>query len=286
MSRRYVAWLQKQGVPLFKGKDVYWQLYKAALIPASIGPCFIRTAHDEDQALLQESGAWFLRYSSDPCEQETQWWYIICDSYDPGTLSSKKRGEIKRAHRNCSVEKIDAQWLSEHGYATYVAAYARYKNSTPVSNDQFRRNIQRTIGGPFEYWGVFVGSDLAGYCQCVVEENNVATNVIKLDPAHLRQYVSYALVDHLCSHYVAQHGMTISNGTRSIAHDTKFQNFLVKLGFRKQFCRLNIMYQPLFRSVIQAIFPFRQMVARLPARGTIHNLQALLLQEEARRQCR
>jgi hypothetical protein len=286
MNSRYVEWLQKRGVPLFEAGGVYWELYKGALIPASIAPCFVKLTHDEANALLQESRAWFLRYSSNPCEKETEWWYVICDSYDPKKLSSDARRNLRIGHRHCLVKRIEAEWLAEHGYTCYIAAYSRYRNATPVSKERFRKNILATIGGPFEYWGVFVEENFAGYCQCIVEENIVNTSIGKLDPAYLKHRSSYALDSYITHHYVVERGLVVTNGNRSVAHDTNFQDFILKLGYRRQYCRLNVIYQPWLKTAIQIIFPFRQLVDRLPDRSFVHRLQALLFQEELQRLCR
>lgn len=287
MKNCYAEWLKKRGWTLFKGVNAYWQLYRGALIPATTAPCFIGEMDPtEAKSLLKESGAWFLRFSSDPCEEETSWWYTVCDKCDPQEFSSNTRSKINRSRKRCSVERVSAEWLAEHGYPCYVAAHSRYKGAVASSQERFRKNILNTIGGPFEHWGVFVEKNLSGYCQCVIEENNVATNVIKFDPDHLKNYISYALMSHLINHYVVERSMVISNGTRSIAHDTNIQDFLLKLGFRKQYCRLNIMYRPWVEVGARVIFPFRQLIARLPDTGSLSKLQTFLAQEELRRQCR
>jgi hypothetical protein len=281
----YVKWLQKQGVRLFISGNTYWRIYQGALIPASAAPCFAKLNLDESQVLLQESGAWFLRYASDPCEQETSWWYIICDSYDPKKLSSNTRSKINRGNRRCSVRKINADWLAEHGYPCYLAAYQRYENAMPVSQEVFYQNIVVAQGDIFEYWGVFFENKLAGYCQCIVEDMDVCTSVIKYDPTYLKYYSSYALMNRLINHYVVNRGMVVNNGSRSIAHDTNMQDFLLKLGFRKQFCYLNVIYQLRLKLAIQFLFPLQSIFAKLPDQGLVHKVKSLLFQEELRRLC-
>jgi len=286
VSTRYIEWLKTQGVPLYKVRDIYWMPYNRGLFPASPAPCFVELTHSEGEALLQQSRAWFLQYTRDPSEQTTDWWYIVCDVYDPKKLPSKIRGEINRGNRNCSVTRVETEWLAEHGYECYLSAFGRYKNESPVAKERFRERVLRTIGGPFEYWGVFVGEKLAGYCQCVIEEKDVATSVIKFDPAYFKHYSSYALISNLVNHYVLKYGMVINNGTRSIAHDTNFQHFLLKLGFRKQFCRLNVVYSPWLEKTMQIIFPVRKLLWRLPYRhGPVYKLRAILALEELNRGC-
>lgn len=286
MSTRYITWLQREGVPLYKVRDTYWELYSGCLMPASPVPCFLELTHAEAKTLLRDSRAWFLQYASDPSEQEREWWYVICDAYDPKQLSTKIRGEINRGNRSCSVKRVETEWLAEHGYPCYVAAFGRYKNATPVNKDKFRTGILRKIGGPFEHWGVFVGGTLAAYCECIVEDNGVLTSAVKLDPAYLRYYTSYALITSLIEHYVVKHHTVINNGTRPVAHQTNFQDFLQKLGFRRQFCRLNVIYPGWMEKAIQAIFPLRKLISTLPHHGAIYKLRTLLFVEELRRLCR
>jgi hypothetical protein len=281
----YVEWLKKQRVPLFEGGGIYWRMYQGALVPAYAYPCFVELSHSEAKNLLKKSGARFIRYASEPLEIETEWWYVICDSYNPDKISSNTRSKINRGFRNCYIRRIDAEWLANHGYECYFAAFNRYKNAIPVEKNIFRNNILTTIEGPFEYWGCFVKDNLAGYCQCILENNEASTNVIKFHPAYLKYYASYALITSMVDYYVTQKGMTISNGTRSIAHDTTFQDFLLKLGFRKQFCYLKIVYQPWLRIILQTLFFLRRFLILLPDFNAMHKLNALIYQEEIHRAC-
>lgn len=284
-NSRYVAWLQRHEVPLYKSHDAYWQVYKRALIPVSIAPCFVTLSNDEVNTLLRESGAWFLRYSSDPANEETPWWYVICDSYDPKRISAKIRQNINRGSRSCSTRRIQAEWLAENGYGCYQAAYSRYRNASAVSEERFRESVLAQVGGPFEFWGVFVGENLAGYCQCIVDGNSVNTSVTKYDPGYLKLRSAYSLVSSMINHYAVENGMVISNGNRALVHDTQYQEFLIKLGFRRQFCRLNVVYRPWLRSAVRAAFPFHGLFEKVPDAGFVHNLKAIFSQEELRRLC-
>lgn len=285
MNSNYVEWLKEQGIQLYKGGGTYWRVYQGALIPASATSCFVSITIDECKYLLNESGAFFIRYESDPCNEETEWWIILCDIYKPDNLTSKIRSMIKRGRRNCSVRLIDADWLTTYGYACYYAAFSRYKNARPVSVDIFRNDILKTKYDTFEYWGVFVGDQLAGYCQCIIEHDEVSTNIIKYHPAFLRYYTSYALIDSLMHHYVGERRLVLSNSSRSILHDTKMQDFLLKLGFRKQFCHLKIAYKPWLNILVKSLYPMHRLIKLLPSIRQLYKLHALLFQEELRRAC-
>jgi hypothetical protein len=93
------------------------------------------------------------------------------------------------------------------------------------------------------------------------------------------------LIDFLINHYVIERHAKLSNGDRSIVHDTNFQDFLLKMGFQKQYCRLNVNYQPSLQAFIKTVYPFRKVFAVLPDRGLIHKANAVLFQEELRRRC-
>lgn len=283
MRSRYLDWLIAQGVPVFRGRDTNWELYKRALVPAVVGPSFPIISTQEANSLLHESGALFLRYSSDPTETETSWWYVICDKYDPASLSKRTRNRISKSKSECTVRQIEPDWLAHRGYDCYAAAFGRYKHAVPVTRDAFRKGVLAAKSGPIEFWGVFSNDTLAGYSQCVVDETNVGTSVIKFDPDYLDHLTAFALTSRLVEHYVGDQGKTISNGNRSVVHDTNFQDFLLRLGFRRQFCRLNVVYQPWLKLAVHSVFPLRRLVDRVGSQSRLHQLRALLSQEELNR---
>ncbi len=283
MDSRYVEWLKKQGVKLFEGGGIYWRLYQGALVPAPATTCYVELTKDEASTLLKESGAMLLRYSCKPYAEKTEWWNIVCDKYNFQDLSSNTRSKINRGNKRCFIKIIDPEWMAYNGYECYVSAFDRYRNMMPINKVKFRDSILTTIEGPFEYWCVFVDKKLAGYCQCIVENSEIATNVFKYDPVFLKYYTSYALINSLLTHYVIERNMIISNGARSISHETNMQDFLLKFGFRRQYCHLNILYQPSLKIMIQVLFPFRKLIYRLPIRGNMHKLQSLMFQEELSR---
>lgn len=225
-----------------------------------------------------------MRYSSAPCERETSWWFIVCDHYDPASINAKTRQNIRRGRRECTVEQLDAEWLAHNGYQCYTSAFSRYSGIKPVNGTYFREMVLRTISGPFSYWGVFHGMQLSGFCQCITDGKQVSMNVTKYDPEYLRHRSAYALIDKLIQSYVLDHGMILSNGNRSIAHNTNYQDVLLGLGFQKQFCKLNITYNPLLKFGVEALYPLHPLLSKLPYMRYVPKLKALLLQEQIRRE--
>lgn len=283
MRSSYLDWLIKQNVSLFEGGGTYWRLYHRALIPIGFEYSDVKLRTEDAKALLKKSGAWFIRYSSNPSREKTEWWYLVCDKYDPKDISAKTRETINRGNRKCVIRQVSGDWLANNGYGCHLAAFTRYKNAKPLSEESFRNNILSTLKGPFEYWGIFVQDNLAGYCQCIVEENTVYFTVSKYDPAYLKYQITYAHINKLIQHYVVQRGMVLYSGTRSIAHETNYQDLLLKLGHRKQHCTLNIIYQPWLIIAINTLFPLCKFIDKLPDIGLFHRLQVALYQEGLRR---
>jgi hypothetical protein len=135
-----------------------------------------------------------------------------------------------------------------------------------------------------EYWGGFVGDKLAAYTQCTIEENNVDTTVTRFSPEFFRLHIAHAMIHSLIMHYVVSEGKILSNGERSIAHPTNFQDFLIQFGFNKMFCRLNIEYRWLLASALRVGQPLRKMVPSATG-GFLGKLHALMAQEEIRKSC-
>ncbi len=284
--KHFVEWLKQKGDPIFEFNGFYWRLYNGALIPVYTYPCLIDVDKTEAQKLLKKTGALLLRYSSPTVVEKTGWWYIVSDSYDFNQLSSKMRNQIKKGERLCSVKKISPEWLAANGYDCYKAAFNRYKNITPTTKQNFQKVILATNNGPFEYWGVFYEEKLVGYSQCIIEDKNVAINILKYDPEFLKYYPSYALFNQKLNHYINERHLSISNGTRSISHDTNMQDFLIgKFGFKKLYCQLNVVYKPLMHIIIQAIYPLRNILKKMPESNFANKLQSLTFQEEIARNC-
>jgi len=284
----YVDYLIRQGERVFEGGGTHWKIYHKALVPASPIPTFTQLTLEEAKAILNQSNAHFIRWSSDPTEEPTTWWWNVCSSYDKSKLSSNTRSKIKRGTRLCTVDRVSAPWLAQHGYECYVSAFQRYTNASPEPFESFRTRIMETADYEdlFQYWAVFCEGRLVGYVKCDIEpKKGVSTNVLKYNPEGLKQYASYALMDTLLTSYVVERALPINNGERTVLHDSNMQDFLLKFGFRRHYCRLNIIYSSPLHHVVNLVYPFRSLVQRLPKHSLFIKVKALLVQESYRRGC-
>ena len=280
----YIKWLLRNDKPVFEMGGTWWCRYHQGLVPALVKPAPLQLTPQQEKELLRKSGSLFLRYFTRTFDEPTSFWYTACCEYDPQrVVKSSVRRQLRRAYERCTVQRIDPAWLASNGYDCYAAAFARYRNAWPVSRQSFQADCMHSIGGPFEFWGVFVDDKLAGFAKCVVGTDYVAVLVSKLHPEYLSLYSAYALRDTLLKTYVADLGKTVGGGFRPIAHKTAMHDFLLKFGYRRIHCDLRVVYQPVLRALVSLTYPFKALVDLVPAIGPASSAQILLAQEEIRR---
>ncbi|MGH9794584.1 MAG: GNAT family N-acetyltransferase [Candidatus Acidiferrales bacterium] len=280
----YVTWLKNStSIALFESGGVWWRPYHRALVPASPKPEPVALREREAQELLQESGMLFLRYFTRTFDEPTAFWYTVCREYGFDELSRDMRRKIRRARERCEVRQVDADWMATHAYGCYAAAFRRYANAWPDSRETFEKTCREAAGGPFEFWGAFVDGALAAFTKVVTGEDYAAAVVTKLHPDFLPYRPGYALRDSILTTYVAGQGKPVTDGFRSVAHETQQHDHLMKFGYQRVFCDLRIVYRPAVRRFVRFCYPFRSWVDRIPANARMAQVRSLLMQEQIRR---
>ncbi len=280
----YVRWLGlRRNSGLIWGGSTWWFPYHRCLVPASLNPQPIQLTESEAANLLEASGALMLRHFSTISNEPTGFWYLACDRYDFDGVSRNTRSKIRRAYKNCVVQKVDAAWLAEEGYPCYFAAYARYSSARPDRKEIFQRKLLDSVGGPFDFWGVFANTELVGFAKCVLGDNYVATVLVKFDPDYLPRYSAYDLWDTILKNYVLKEGKRVTNGFRAFVHDTNVQEFLLSFGFRVVYCDLKVAYRKGLGLVVRTLYPLKSIFGAIPDSWGGATVRAMLTQEEVRR---
>jgi hypothetical protein len=279
----YVTWLKKNDKSIFEMNGTYWRIYQNALIPASVKPEPITLSDRQAKALLKRSGAMLIRYFSRTVEYPTSFWYSSCSEYNVANLAKKVRGSIRRGNKSCRTERVDPEWIAENGYACYASAFSRYRNAKPDSKEEFQSLCREAIGGPFEFWAVFVGDQLAGYEKFAVGSDYAAALVLRLNPNYLHESIGPALMDATLSSYVTGQGKTLHHGFRSVIHDTNTHDFLLTWGFNRVFCDLKIFYRPAVKTCVNLLYGVRPLITSLPESSVKSKVLGLISQEELRR---
>lgn len=263
-----------------------WFLYNGALVPDAPPHIPLSLTRKQAQFLLRKSKAYFIRWPSDfDCGFETEWWYLIREKgFSLEEFDSKRRQEIKKGLKKCTVKKVDAEFIAQNGYEVYINAFKSYDTfQKPADQEEFYRRMMSRKGNPvFDFWGAFCISDgkLIAYFMNRLEETSCLYSSAKFLPEFLNLSVHHALVYQMTNYYLGELGLRyVCAGARSISHKTNSQDFLIKkLNFRKAYCRLNVIYSPVISAMVHALYPFRRFISRINTNFT--NKIAVLLRHE------
>jgi hypothetical protein len=174
--------------------------------------------------------------------------------------------------------------LADEGYQIFCAAWEHYGVKIPViSKDLFQQGVLREAAYPdlLHNWGVYVNGRLVAYAQNQIHGNKEVTySSMKFDPAFLHLRPSYALIYIMNEYYLNHIGIDyVNDGSRSIYHETKFQEFLLhNFNFEKAYTTLHIHYRPPLKWLVNMLYPLRGYAGKVDRR-----LMALLELERCRR---
>ena len=223
------------------------------------------------------------------CEEKTEWWYVIKDTpFDISKLKAKRRYEINKGIKNFDVKTIDPTTLSEEVYRVTKEAYSEWpeKYRPNVSKEGIKRSIDSwsssTVFGGFERESV----KLMSYAVLTEYDSYIEFSILRAVPGAERLGINAAMVAGILNHYSEQlaNGIYINDGSRSIRHETAFQDYLEKyFGFRKVYCKLRIAYKGMMGLAVKLLYPFRDRINKDTGIGS--KISAILRMEEIRRKC-
>lgn len=261
-----------------------WQYYKHAMIPTS-------APHEEpDLSLLKSGEIWekgfplLVRWTSDwDCGYDTGWWYIVRERpFEYSKLSASSRRNIRKALRNCYVEKIDPVQYIDDLWRVFNEAATRYKNYImPFDKDGF---IREWINSGKDFWAGFENEEsrMIGFATFEVHTDWVDYQVAKYSSEQLKLRVSDAINVTVLEYYLNKLGKRyISDGQRSVLHTTNVQNYLIEhFAYRKSYCKLHIRYRNVFGLLVKVMFPFRKTLRHLDGINRVHQINSILTMEE------
>lgn len=224
-----------------------WELRNRLLIPiappntiANVNRKKIKEALFKTKALL---AYWTDNWNSD----ESEWWWTVCDmkNYNIDNIknSSGKRG-IRKGLEKCYVRRMEPEKFAELTYSIHLKSHLSYNISASKINSyneyvEVIKNQSKYKG--FESWGAFFEGKLVSYATILVIDNVVLFGSTKSDPDYHKYYPNNALFYFLTNHYLIERGFSyITNGPRTLLHSTSINDFLIKLGYKRVYCRLNV----------------------------------------------
>lgn len=265
-----------------------WRKYRGALIP--IEPPHLQDIDSREvrKELLKQK-AFLARWVSDwDCGKVTEWWYCIRDEkIYLDRLSSKQRYRINRGYKNCELFKLsslDENILNEI-YECALDAYSDYPvKYRPVL---VKKNFIDGVKKNFSQGDFWISRDkdtgiVSGYAYCIPMLNMVDLSVVKTRPAYQKKEVNAVLAYKICEYYLNERNfLYICDGSRNIAHETNYQDFLVRnIGFRYAYCKLHIVYRPVVKLIVNILYPFRNVLSFFSGNKYIYNICCILKQEK------
>jgi len=290
--QEYIKFWQENDIKIFYTDDFPWMKYQGILQPAILfGPYELPKYTDQQmQVLLKNSKAPLARWSNNFQNQETEWWWIVCrPPFSIDLLSHKARNQTKKSLSQCVIKIISPQELIKAGYDCYLSSCQTHKKISFLTRPQWEKFINSHLKYHcFDFWGIFIKNKLVGYAKCVKIDKKIDLSAIWYNPDFKEYYPIYALIYTLLDHYLNQQQCQyVANGMRSIAHDTKMQEFLeTKFNFEKEYCRLNVFYSPIFNSFIKIIYPFGNIlniVSKIIRVSIFRKIIVILKQEKIRK---
>ena len=227
--------------------DMPWERRNRVLLPLWL-PHF---EHIIDKNKLQEANnrtnALLAHWTDDWDRNQSEWWWTCCDmkNYDLETISNPNgRRAIRKSLSTCSVHRIEPTDFANLAYDIFYKAQKsyNYSKSKIITKEKYNERIlkQSNYKG-FELWGAFVNGKLASFATCIIIDNAVSLGSTKSDPNFHKYYPNNALFYHITKHYLRERGfLYVTNGPRTLLHTTTINDFLIRMGYRKVFCRLNI----------------------------------------------
>jgi hypothetical protein len=266
-----------------------WRINQKGLFPLS-PPNKIVSNKIELARLMKNTNTLYVRWESNFDNLESSfWWHIICDKIlNIEELSKNTRYQVRRGKKNFYTELLSRDTILDEGFKVYKNSFARYKtHENEFDKNQFKVAILN-MSEHTEFFGArsIETRELLAFSENYIEDNICFCNSIWFDPSAFKQKISYLFFYDLINLYLKEKEFKyISDGTRSISHNTNIHEFLEsKFGFRKAYASLNVIYHPLLNIFVKFFYPLRKCLEFLPFK--IFKIASIFLkQEEIHRKC-
>lgn len=290
----FALFLKEQGVYVLSVDGVDWYEYQGFMIPAYLPHCIPDISSDLARKVQTISGRPFVRWESQFNNVESaSWWYVLKEGKwaMEEVKDKKKRWMIRQGRKNFTVRPLTYDQAKDLCYDVGQRALSRYEGEANVeSKEELQMCVEAgaKFPGVLEYIGCFHDDLLVSYAENYIQGNAVWMAVIRNDPAFLKKYSSYGLMDGLLDYYLNEKKMRyVLDGNRSIHHRTEFQDHLEKIyGFSKHYVTLEIVYSKKLAAMVRIAYPVRGIVWALSKKWSNHfidNVGSILRQEQCRK---
>lgn len=214
--------------------------------------------------------AFFAEYiTAADCAEPTEWWFTIKDDeYDLSKLNSHDRRNVVSFKKHCYAKAIKPADYAKALFDCYVASFSAYPEKyrpKTFDYDNFCADVKEWSCENFRVYAAFTNDEdlLIGFALVTVIGKAIKMTMQKTNPAYEKYRSNAALVDcmlHDWNEKLKTGEVYITNGSRSIKHETNFNAYLEKyFGFRKAYARLRVVYRFPFGIAVKLLKPFRKL---------------------------
>ena len=267
-----------------------WRKYHGAIIPWKPPHKKVDLSMDVIRKNIKEKNSFFARWTSEfDSKKQSLFWYIINDKQiHINDYSVSTRSKINRGLKKLIAKKIDKSVLLNSGYGVYSKALKRYNIVlNNLTQTQFLNDL-KSLDESWDFWGVFdkKNNQLVAFSLNRLVDDYCDYSTIKFDPEFLKNYSSYVLYYSMNKFYLNEKNFKyVNNGAKSISHQTNIHDFLIdKFKFRKAYCKMELIYSPIFKMLVKFAFPIRRFIKQIPL-NSFRKLYVVLNQEYIKRLC-
>ena len=259
--------------------EIYRHAWRYALSP----DCEPQLSDSQCNVLLKKGG-WLVRNTYDfDCEEETEFWYVIKDSFGGmDEHSQNERKKLRHAFRNFDFQIVDIDLVRKKAYPILKATFVDYNVTDRAINEAvFAEYLDNCSKENFDFWGAFdvETHELVGFCAVRVFDYSCEYGLIGFEPKykHNASYPYYGFFYKMNEYYLDNKKFRyVVDGARSITEHSDIQLFLEKnFKFRKAYCKLKIKYKWWFGIAVRVLLPFRKLIWNRNVRAVLnmHKMQ-------------
>ena len=261
---------------MFSEKD--FEIYRHAWRFASAPDIEPQLSDSQCKALLKKGGL-FVRNTFDfDCKEETNFWYVIKDSFGGmDEQSQNERKKIRHALRSFDFNIVDIESVRQKAYPIVKATFVDYNVTDRVMDeDVFKEYIDNCSKENFDFWCAFdvETQEMVGFCAVRVFDNSCEYGLIGFDPKykHNATYPYYGFFYKMNEYYLQDKKFKfVADGARSITEHSDVQPFLEKnFNFRKAYCKLKIRYKWWFGIIVRVLLPFRNIIGNRNVKAVLN----------------
>ena len=271
--------MQSKNVFSERDYELYRHAWRYGLAPDKE----LQLADSQCKKLLRKGG-WMVRNTYDfDCEEKTDFWYLIKDSFGGmDEHSQNERKKLRHAFRSFDFKLIDIGLVRQKAFPIVKATFDDYRVSDrDMTEDVFHKYLDDCTRSNYDFWGAFDKEtlDLVGFCAVRVFENSCEYGLIGFAPRykHNATYPYYGYFYKMNEYYLKEKGFKyVADGARSVTEHSDIQPFLEKnFKFRKAYCKLNIRYKWWFGAIVKVLLPFRNVIGNRNVKAVLnmHRMQ-------------